>query len=85
MNYFADRHHTELILRKIEKKLKLAAFTAKNVRTSRNFSGTKKMFKWHGFCTFNKDILYWNVYNPDWSKGNPTFRISPIRNIKFRV
>ena len=47
VNYFADRQHTELILRKIEKKIKTAAFTAKNVKTATNFFSTKK-------CSNNK-------------------------------
>ena len=42
VNYFADRQHTELILRKIEKKLKLAAFTPKTARTAKSYSATKK-------------------------------------------
>ena len=33
VNYFADRHHTELILRKIEKKSKRAVFPAKRIKT----------------------------------------------------
>ena len=41
VNYFADRQHTELILRKIEKKLKHAASTATNLKTARRFFGTK--------------------------------------------
>ena len=45
VNYFTDKQHTELILRKIEKKLKLAAFTAKTARTSKSYSATKKCSK----------------------------------------
>ena len=39
VNYFADRHHTKLILEKIGKKIETCCFYCKEYE---NFSGTKK-------------------------------------------
>ena len=85
VNYFADRQHTELILRKMETKIETFSFYCHECENCKKLFRYKDVFKEHGFWTFNKDIKYWNVFDPDWCKGNKFFRLLPIRNIKFQV
>ena len=85
VNYFAGRQHTELILRKIFKKIELNCFYCKNCKHCKKLSAYKEVFKRQGFCSFNKDIKYWNVYKPDGCKRNRIFKLSPIKNPKFKV
>ena len=37
VNYFADRQHTELLLKKIEKKLQRVVFTVETVKTVQSY------------------------------------------------
>ena len=85
INYFADRQHTELILRKIEKKSKTSCFYCHKCENCKKLFRYKDVFKQFGFWTFNKDMKYWDVYDPDWCKDNKFFRILSVRNIKFQV
>ena len=85
VNYFADRQHTELILRKIEKKIETRCFYCKKCENCNRIFQYKEVFKQQVFWTFNSEIKYWNVYGPDWYKGNKFLKLVPIRNIKFKV
>lgn len=85
INYFADRQYTELILKKIEQKIETCCFYCHECENCKKLFRYKDVFKQQGFWTFNKNIKYWNVYDPDWCIGNKIFKLLPIRNIKFRV
>ena len=85
INYFADRQHTELILRKIEQKIKTCCFYSHECENCKKKFQYREAFKQYGFWTFNKDVKYWNVYDPQWCKRNKNFRLLPLRNINFRV
>ena len=55
-NYFADRQHTELILRKIEKEIEKSCFFCKTCENCKNLEKRRKIFKKMGFWSFNKNI-----------------------------
>ena len=58
VNYFADRQHTELILKKLEKRIELGGFYCKNCKGYKKLFTYKKVFKKQGFWSFNKDVKY---------------------------
>ena len=68
INYFADREHTQLILKKIENKIKKNCFYCKTCDDCNKLEEHRQVFKQHGFWTFNKEIKCWNVFDPDWCK-----------------
>ena len=70
INYFADRNHTELILKKIENKIKKQCFYCRECKNCKKFNEYLKVFKQNGLWTFNKNIKVWNVYDPLWCKKN---------------
>ena len=65
-NYFADREHTEILLRKIENKISRRCCYCQVCENCQKLKVHKEMFKQQGFWTFNKNIKYWNVYDQDW-------------------
>ena len=85
INYFADRQHTEKILKKIESKVVRSCFYCKVCQNCRKLNTYKDVFKQQGFWTFNKKIKYWNVYDPNWSMRNEIFKLLPIRTANFKV
>ena len=82
INYFADRQHTELTLKKIEMKIIKTCFYCKNCKNCTKLSNYKKVFKEQDFWTFNKHIRCWNVFDPEWSHKNRIFELIPIRDVK---
>ena len=74
INYFADRQHTELILRKIEQKIKMCCFYCHKCENCKKLFRHREVFKQYGFWTFNKHIKCWNVFDPDWCKRNKNFK-----------
>ena len=42
----------------------------------------RKVFKTHGFWTFNKEIKCWNVFDPDWCKKNRVLELIPCKFYK---
>ena len=42
----------------------------------------RKVFKTHGFWTFNKEIKCCNVFDPDWCKKNSVFELIPCKFYK---
>ena len=79
INYFADRQHTELILRKIEKEIEKSCFFCKTCKTCQKLESRRKIFKKMGFWTFNKDIKYWEVFDPDWCAKNRVFDLGVLK------
>lgn len=61
INYYADRWHTELILKKQEC---FIASSCKDCLNCKKFYNYREEFKKKGFWTFNKKIKFWNVYDP---------------------
>ena len=61
VNYFAERQHTELVIKKIEMKIIKTCFYCRTCENSIKFSNYKKIFNGQGFWTFNKHIRCWNV------------------------
>ena len=39
----------------------------------------RKIFKKMGFWSFNKDVKYWNVFDPDWCLKNRVFKMKVIK------
>ena len=86
MNYFADRQHTEKVLRDIENTvIKTKCFYCKRCKNCQKFETYRNEFVKKGFWSFNKEIKYWNVYDPDWSFRNKVFKLRPIRATNFRI
>ena len=42
----------------------------------------RKVFKTHGFWTFNKETKCWNVFDPDWCKKNRVLELIPCKFYK---
>ena len=84
-NYFADRQHTEQLLRNIEKMIKKRCFYCTACNLCKKFTTYKLEFKQRGFWTFHKDVKYWDVYDPDWSTKNTFFRLKPIKAVNFKM
>ena len=74
INHFADRQHTELIFRKIERKIKTSCFYCNECENCKKLFRYREVFKQYGFWT-----KCWNVFDPDWCKRNKSFRLLPIR------
>ena len=86
MNYFADRQHTEKVLKDIENtEIKSKCFYCKRSKNCQKFETYRNEFVKKGFWLFNKEIKYWNVYDPDWSFGNMVFKLRLIRVTNFRI
>ena len=39
----------------------------------------RKVFKQHGFWTFNKEIKCWNLFGLDWCKKNKVLKLVPCK------
>ena len=85
ISYFADRQHTEKILRNIEKTINKRCFYCQEGLNCRKFKTYKGEFAKKGFWSFNRERKYWNVYDPDWSYKNTVFEILPIRSTNFTM
>ena len=81
INYFADRFHNELILRKVEKKVIEKCFYCRECENYKKLSKYNEIFKQQGFGTFNKQINCWNVFDPDWFYKNELQKLFPVRKI----
>ena len=82
VNFFADRRHTELILKKIESKIKKNCFYCKICGDCNKLEEFRKVFKQHGFWTFNKKIKCWNVFDTGWCKKNRVLELIPSKFYK---
>ena len=86
MNYFADRQHTEKVLRDIENTvIKTKCFYCKRCKNCQKFETCRNEFDTKSFRSFNKEIKYWDVYDPDGSFRNRVFKLQPIRATNFRM
>ena len=86
MNYFADRQHTEKVLRDIESiVIKSKCFYCKRCKNCQKFETYRSEFAKKGFWLFNKEIKYWDIYDPDWSFRKRVFKLRPIRATNFRM
>ena len=54
VNYFADRQHTELSLKKIEKKIIESCFYCRNCENCTKLFPYNKVFKQQGFGSFSR-------------------------------
>ena len=82
INYFADRQHTELILKKIESKIKINCFYCKICYDCNKLEEHRKVFTQQGFWIFNKEIKCWNVFDPDWCEKNRVLKLIPCKYLK---
>ena len=86
INYFADRQHTEIILKDMAKKITTkSCFYGKVCENCRKHEIYRDEFEKQGFWTFNKQIKYWNIYDLDWSYRNKVFKLLPVRTPNFKV
>ena len=85
LKYFADRQHTEQLLRNIEKTINKRCFYCGVCDLCKKFTTYRLEFKQRGFWTFHKDIKYWNVYDPDCNAEKTFFRLKPIKADNFKM
>ena len=85
INYFAERQHTEKILKEIEKLIKKICFYCMVCNLCKKFMTYRLEFKQKRFWTFKKHVRYWNIYDPDWSNKNTFFKLMPIKAVNFRM
>ena len=63
INYFADRQHTKIILRKQENFIQETCCYCKECKNcSKLKTYREELKKKKGFWTFNKNVRVWNVY-----------------------
>ena len=79
INYFADKFHTEQVLRKIEKLIEKKCFYCQECKNCKKLFEYRNVFKQQGFWTFNKDIKVWNVFDPAWCRKNRVLILEPNR------
>ena len=63
------------------------AFIVRNEKTVPNLKLTKKNSKKKkkkGFWTFNKNVKYWNVCNPDWNYRGDFFSLKPLGRFTWK-
>ena len=84
INYFADRHHTEIVLKKQEY---LIAETCSDCKECKNCTKLKTYIEQlkKKVQTFNKNIKYWNVYDPDRSYRNDFFFIKTFKKVYLEM
>ena len=85
INYFADRQHTEKILKEIKKMIKKRYFYCMVCNLCKKFTTYRLGFKQKRLWTFNKDVRYCNIYDPDWSTKSTFFKLMPIKAVNFRM
>ena len=85
IGYFPDIQHPEIILRKIENSIASRCFYCKTCKDCQKLNMYKEVFKQQGLWSFNKEIKYWDVYDPDWRTKNEVFKLLPIRRTNFKV
>ena len=79
INYFTDRNHTELILKKIEDKIKKCCFYCRECENCIKFNQYLNVFKQNSFWTFNKNVRVWNIYDPMWCKKNIYLKLIAVK------
>ena len=79
INCFADRDHTEIILKQQEYLIAETCKYCKECQNCKKLNRYRDEFKKKGFWTFNKNVKHWNVYDPDWSYRNELFSLKPVR------
>ena len=57
INYFADRRHTEIILKKFEMTVIKTCFYCRDCENCTKLSNYRKVFNAQGFWTFNKHMF----------------------------
>ena len=67
-NPIINSNHTEMVLKKVENKVKKQCFYCQKCKNCKTFQEYLKVFKQNGFWTFNKNAKNWNVYDPMWCK-----------------
>ena len=85
INYFVDRQTTKKVLIDIENKVIKKCLCCKKCNDCQKFKTYKNEFSKKGFWTCNKNIRYWDIYDPDYSKRNKLFTIEPIRDVRIRL
>ena len=84
INYFADKHHTEIILKQQEYFIAETCSYCNECKNCTKFKSYREEFKKKGFWTFNKNVRYWNVYDPDWSYRNDFFSLEPLKRFTWK-
>ena len=84
INYFADRQHTELILRKIEQKIKTYCFYC-NECEKKTFFGTEKCSNNMAFGLLTKTLNAVMFMTQTGANATKTLDSCRLENIKFQV
>ena len=83
VNYFADRQHTELSLRKIEKKIETCCFYCKECENW-NFSGTKKCSNGMVFGHLTKTLNTGMFMTQTGAKGTKSLEFYRLQKLNLR-
>ena len=57
----------------------------KSCKKCDKFYSIKSELEKKGFFTFNKQINYWGVKDPEFNQSNRKFEVTPIRDPRFRM
>ena len=80
ISYLAERQSA---LNDAEIALTKVCYYCKNCKKCKRFYSIKTELEKKGFFTFNKQIKYWNVRDPESNKTNRKFEVRPIRDPRF--
>ena len=84
INYFPDRQDKEKILKDKEYFTAISCKYCKICLKWQKFYSYSSEFKKKGFWTINKDVKYWDVYDPDRSYRNEIFSLKPLKG-RYRM
>ena len=81
INYFAERQSVKNALNDAEIALMKVCYYCKNCKKCKRFCSIKTELEENCFFTFNKQIKYWDIRDPTFSKTNREFEVKPIRDL----
>ena len=84
INYFAERQ-SEKSIRRSEIDVIRKCYYCKSCKKCDKFYSIKSELEKKGFFTFNKQIKYWGVKDPEFNQSNRKFEVTPIRDPRFRM
>ena len=83
ISYFACRQRAERIIKNIEDFVSKSCHSCRICIKCRKPQTYRNEFKKSGFWTFNKEVKYWDIYDPDWSYRNDVFKLRLISDKRF--
>ena len=85
INDFEEKQSVKKVLRDAEIDVIKKYYYCKSCKKYDKFYSVKSDLEKMGFFTFNKQIKYWDVKDPEFHQSNRNFEVRPIRDPRFRM